>query len=121
MLLEILSPEFSICQVSTLSNLPDGTIFLARTDNEISLVCETDRISFNAARRDEGWRCFRVAGELDFSLIGILSRITAVLAEAGISVFCTSTYETDYIMVKTAKLYAAIEALNKAGYETKYL
>jgi len=44
-----------------------------------------------------------------------------VLAEAGISVFCTSTYETDYIMVKTAKLYAAIEALNKAGYETKYL
>jgi hypothetical protein len=116
MILELLQKEFSVCRLDSEIKLPDGIIFMARTDNELSLVCETDNIDFGTQKREDEWRCFRVAGELDFSLIGILARITAILADAGVSVFCTSTYDTDYIMVKSEKLLMALEALSTAGY-----
>ena len=57
-------------------------------------------------------------GVLDFSLIGILSRITAILADAGVSVFCVSTFNTDYVLVKEDRLTAAVSALQSAGHTT---
>ena len=64
----------------------------------------------------DGWRALRVAGTLDFSLTGILSKLATVLADAGVGIFAISTYDTDYILVKAENLDRATAALNKAGY-----
>ena len=70
----------------------------------------------NVTDRDDGWRAFRIQGVLDFSLIGILSRISAVLADNGIGIFALSTYNTDYILTRKDSWERALEALKKAGY-----
>jgi hypothetical protein len=46
----------------------------------------------------------------------VLARLTKILAEAFISIFAVSTYNTDYIFVKKNKLQTAITALQKAGF-----
>jgi hypothetical protein len=57
----------------------------------------------------------RIEGPLDFALVGILSSLAAPLAEAGISIFALSTYDTDYVLVKQSKLKEAAEVLEKTG------
>jgi len=51
-------------------------------------------------RCEQGWRCLRVAGTLDFSLVGVLASLLGPLADAGLSVFVVSTFDTDYLLVK---------------------
>lgn len=116
MTLHVLPQEFSVCKAAEMPELPAGICFFARTDTEISLVCETCRIDFDFTAREDGWRALMVAGTLDFALIGILAKITGVLDEAGISVFCVSTYDTDYVLVRSERLSAAADALSTAGY-----
>ena len=74
-----------------------GLFFLGKTDEEISLVCETQYKPSNCTAEEDGWRGFRIKGELDFSLIGILSKISTILAEAKVGIFAVSTYNTDYM------------------------
>ena len=90
--------------------------FLSKTDEELSLVCRTEDVPPNTTDRDDGWRAFRIEGVLDFSLIGILSRLSAILAENNIGIFAISTFNTDYILVKEEKLERALQALSAAGY-----
>ena len=117
--LKKLSGDFSICQVAELSGAPfaDEFCFAAKTDEECSLVCETAHVPQGALKRDDGWKAFRVQGVLDFSLIGILSRLSTVLAENGVGIFAVSTYNTDYILVKREHFKRALDALSGAGYE----
>ena len=70
----------------------------------------------NTIERDDGWKAFRIQGVLDFSLIGILSRISAILAENKIGIFAVSTYNTDYILVKKENYQRALKALETEGY-----
>lgn len=116
--LEILDGEFSICKVAgySLADLEQPWIFTGCTDEEKSLVCPTNRVPANAAARDDGWRAFRIRGVLDFSLIGILAEISAILAENGIGIFAVSTYNTDYILTKKENFDRALEALSKSGF-----
>ena len=96
----------------------NGTFFfIGRTDEEISLVCPTAEAPARTLAREDGWRGFRIRGTLDLSLVGILSRLSAVLAEAGIGIFAVSTYNTDYILVKEKDLDRALDMLAAAGYE----
>lgn len=119
MKIHFFEPEFSVCQ------LPDGGgldlsadfFFLAKTPDELSLVCPSDSVPIDAIKAEHGWRMFRIEGQLDFGLVGILARITRVLAEREISVYAVSTYDTDYVMIKAGKLDEAREALGAAGYE----
>lgn len=118
MQLEILSAEFSVLKYPSGPIIPENGIwFAARTDKEASLVCETRHIPSGHIAREDHWRAMRVVGQLEFSLIGILSGITETLRRAEISVFCVSTYDTDYILVKSDRLCAAEAALKSAGYE----
>ena len=66
---------------------------------------------------DDGWKAFRIQGVLDFSLIGILSKISAVLADNKIGIFAISTYNTDYILVKAENYSKALEVLADEGYQ----
>lgn len=116
MTLQEIPGTFSVCQVRRLPDRLPRWSFAAATDEELSLVCRTDDAPADAVQRDDGWRAFRVEGVLDFSLIGILARLSEVLAEAGIGLFAVSTYNTDYILTKADQYEAALAALARAGY-----
>ena len=88
---------------------------ITRTDEELSIVCSaTVQIKGDSSSTD--WLGFKVQGPLDFSLTGILAELSAVLAQASISIFAISTYDTDYILVKADKMQAATRVLEDAGY-----
>lgn len=118
MTLEILAPEFTVCQLPPDAQA-DTSIpfsFLSRTDTELSLVCPSVHTPACALKADAGWRCLRVVGSMDFSLVGVLSGIAGCLAARQIPVFAVSTFDTDYILLKQARLDQAAAALRKAGY-----
>ena len=116
--LKILEHRLSVCKVSDVSaiDLKSDFFFLGKTDEELSLVCKTDEIPSKTTAREDGWRGFRIQGVLDFSLIGILSELSGILAEHQIGIFAISTYNTDYILVKEADLNRALEVLASEGY-----
>lgn len=111
--------DFSVCRVEdySLVDLNTEYCFTGKTDEENSLVCPVNKVPSNVTERDDGWRAFRIQGVLDFSLIGILSKISGILAENKIGIFAISTFNTDYILTKKENYQKAIEALRNAGYE----
>ncbi len=110
----------TICKVRSVKDLElsDEFYFIGKTDDEISLVCITENTPDSVSERDDGWSGFRIQGILDFSLTGILAGLSAVLAENGIGIFAVSTFNTDYILVKTENLERAMDLLAEAGYVT---
>lgn len=118
MTLTPISYDFSVCKVKEYAPgvLSSEFVFLGKTDGENSLVCPTEDAPEDALERDDGWKAFRIEGVLDFSLIGILSKISALLAEAGIGIFAVSTYNTDYILTKKENFGRALDVLRAAGY-----
>lgn len=110
--------KLSVCRLADLSqvNLQAEYCFLGKTDEELSLVCGTDQVPENAVAREDGWLAFRIQGVLDFSLVGILSDISALLAREKIGIFAVSTYNTDYILTKEENFERALAALERAGY-----
>lgn len=121
MVLERIDADFSVCRVRDYSGikLDAAYCFIGKTKEENSLVCETKDIPDNVTDREDGWRAFRVQGVLDFSLVGILSKISGILAEKQIGIFAVSTYNTDYVFVKAENYERALAALQDAGYEVK--
>ena len=117
--LMVLPEEFSVCKVSDFSevNIDRPYCFIGNTDEEKSLICPLDIVPGNIMDRDDGWRCFRIRGELEFSLIGILSSILKVLASNEIGILAVSTYNTDYVFTKTENFQKALTALKNAGYQ----
>lgn len=110
--------NFSVSQVEdySLVNLNSEYSFIGKTDEEKSLVCITDEVPANVIQRDDGWKAFRIQGVLDFSLIGILAKIAAALADNGISIFAVSTYNTDYVLMKKENYQKALDVLKALGY-----
>ena len=110
--------QLTVCKVSEISdiNLKSDFYFIGKTDEELSLVCKTEDTPQNTIERDDGWRAFRIQGVLDFSLIGILSKLSSILAENQIGIFAVSTYNTDYILVKEENLERALSVLAAEGY-----
>jgi len=88
---------------------------ISKTDSELSIVCSSS-ILLDSERSETDWSCIKVQGPLNFSLTGILADISDVLAKAKVSIFAISTFDTDYILVKSEKLSVANQALQKAGY-----
>ena len=89
---------------------------ITKTEEELSIVCDA-AIDLEAEKEEHGWSCLKVLGPLDFSLTGILAKLSTVLAKAEISLFAVSTYDTDYILVKSGKLAMAVEVLEAQGYD----
>lgn len=116
--LNVLPQAFSVCQISDVSGVDFSRefVFLSKTDEEFSLVCETVSVPANTIALEDGWRGFRVCGVLDFSLVGILAELSGLLAKADISIFAVSTYNTDYLFTKADVFDRALETLAGAGY-----
>ena len=111
----------TVCKVKNIDDidLSKEFYFIGKTDEEISLVCETNDVPENTIEREDGWRGFRIQGILDFSLIGILSKLSGILADNKIGIFAVSTYNTDYILTKEENFDKAIEVLAQNGYHIK--
>ncbi len=116
--LKMLDDNFTVCKVKDFSlvNIDAEYCFIGKTDEEKSLVCLTADVPSNVIERDDGWKGFRIQGILDFSLIGILSKISTILAEEDISIFAISTYNTDYVLLKEENYQKALGILEHFGY-----
>ena len=116
--LKVLQYPLTVCKVKSISQIDFSKefYFVGRTDEELSLVCITEDTPEETVAREDGWRGFRIQGVLDFSLIGILSKISAILAENRIGIFAVSTFNTDYILVKDEEFEKALRVLAQGGY-----
>lgn len=120
--IKALAELFSVCKVADAAqiDLNKNFCFAAKTDEELSLVCPTKDVPEVTSERDDGWRAFRIQGTLDFSLIGILAKISTILAEHRIGIFAISTFNTDYILVKQENFVKALQSLAEHGYQVLY-
>ena len=123
--LVVLGDRLAVCRLPIDQPLPawangsKGEFFSAtRTPEEVSIILAESHAP-EAAKCERGFRPLKVQGPLDFSLVGIVAGLSGTLADAGVSIFAFSTYDTDYVMVKQADLERAVAALRKAGYEVK--
>ena len=109
--------DLTVCKVADASalDLTKDFFFIGKTDEELSLVIPTEETPAETTERDDGWRAFRIQGVLDFSLIGILSKISGLLADAKIGIFAVSTYNTDTILVKEESFERAVRVLEDCG------
>ena len=121
MKLEVLPQTFSVCKVADYDGVDFGApfVFTGATDGEKSLVCPTPLVPADTFARSDGWRAFRVAGTLDFSLVGILAALSKTLADAGVGIFAISTFDTDYILTKAEDLDRALAALRVDGHDVE--
>ncbi|MBN2046466.1 MAG: ACT domain-containing protein [Anaerolineaceae bacterium] len=112
---------FNLCQMPPETSIASiwlpasGFWSITHTKEELSIILPADAPTPLGAKIESGWRMLRVNGTLDFSLVGILARLTEILALAGVSIFSISSYNTDYLLVKESQLPAAIHALQTAG------
>lgn len=118
MKIKVIEYSFTVCKIKNISNVDfnDEFYFVGKTDEELSLVCRTEKVPDNITEREDNWKAFRIEGVLDFSLIGILSKISTVLAENKIGIFVVSTFNTDYVLVKGENFERALEVLKGEGY-----
>jgi hypothetical protein len=118
MQLKKLNCNLTVCKVASEKDidLTKDFYFVGKTDEELSLVCKTGDTPQNTTHRDDGWRGFRIEGMLDFSLIGVLSKLSTILADNNIGIFAVSTYNTDYILVKSENYDRALDVLVEKGY-----
>jgi hypothetical protein len=120
--LQVLADRLVICRLAPDDEVPawawhGALVSVTRTAEELSIVCAEAAVLDTIAPVERGWRALRVEGTLDFELVGILAGLATRLAEAGISIFALSTFDTDYLLVRAADLDKAIEALQAASYE----
>jgi len=116
--LTVLPGRFTVCRLHRRAAVPDwalgGDFFsITRTTDELSIVCREADVP-EEVPCERGWACLKVEGPLDFSLTGVLASLTQPLAEAGLSLFAISTYDTDYLLVKARDLEKAVAVLVEA-------
>ncbi len=119
--LAVLPQKFSIYSLDVNAEIPKqvfntSVYFIGKTNEELSLVVPDD-IYIEAQECDSGWRALEVLGPLQLSMIGIMADIGNVLAQAKVSIFVVSTFETDFFLVKEADLQSAAHALDAGGYK----
>ena len=119
--LKVLEGHYTIHRFSPQSGIPvevldSSLLSITKTEDELSIVCDAS-IAVSSDTQECDWSCLKVLGTLDFALTGILATLSSALAEAAISIFAISTYETDYILIKTEKLELAVSTLDEKGYD----
>ncbi|MDY0236466.1 MAG: ACT domain-containing protein [Gudongella sp.] len=118
--MKLLKDEYGVARLDVLDEVPKWVVkgefySITKTEDELSILCSEIDIPSDV-KCERNWRILKVEGPLDFSLVGILSSISAVLAKVKISIFVISTFDTDYILVKDKDLAKSIESLRNGGY-----
>ena len=118
--LSVLDDSFSVCRLLPDDDIPHwvptrGFVSITRTVEELSIVCQSNALP-DSVRTERGFRALKIEGPFDFSLTGILLAVIGPLADAGISIFAVSTYDTDYVLVKKNDLNQAVSVLSACGH-----
>jgi len=118
--LSVMDDSFSVCRLSPDAGIPhwvpaEGFVSVTRTADELSIVCLSDAVP-DTVRTEHDFRALKIEGPFDFSLTGILLAVIRPLADAGISIFAVSTYDTDYVLVKKKDLRNAVSVLSASGH-----
>jgi hypothetical protein len=119
--LTVLRDLYAVCRLSPTEKIPawalaGGFCSVTRTGDELSIVCSQELVP-EGVESVKGLKSFKVEGKLPFTLVGVLSSLTSTLAQAGISIFAVSTYDTDYLYIKSADMEKAVAALRNAGHD----
>jgi hypothetical protein len=119
--LTILNDVFAIHRFSASAPIPEAAMdspfmVISRIDKELSLVVP-ESIELESDQSEGSWACIRVNGPLDLAQVGIMAGISTTLANAEVSLFAISTYDTDYILVKVDHFDQAKSALEAEGYK----
>jgi hypothetical protein len=123
--LELLPDTLAICRLPADAAVPRWTsssgafLTVSRTPGELSIVALQNAVP-GATRCERDYRAIRVKGTLPTNLVGILLSIAEPLAQAGLSIFAISTYDTDYVLIKGRDVSAALGALRRAGHQVSY-
>jgi uncharacterized protein len=118
--LDLLADELAVCRLPVDAAVPNWAwagelVSITSSDDELSLVCAAEMVPDDVTH-SAGWRALRVRGPLDLGLVGVLAGLSSVLADAGVSIFALSTYDTDYVLVRESQLDTAVAALQGAGH-----
>ena len=122
--LSLAKDRLTVCQLAPDAPVPawaastSAFTSITRTSEELSIVC-AESVVPAGVKQEANWRMFKVAGPLDFGLTGVLASVAAPLAQAGISIFSIATFNTDYVLVKDAKVTEAVKALQAAGHTVR--
>ena len=118
MKLKIIDGFFAVCKVTALdaTQIQQEFTFIANTDEELSLVCKEQSLPSNTTSLEKGYRLIRIDDVLDFSLVGILAKISGILASHNISIFVISTFNTDYFLIKNNQFDETTRLLKINGY-----
>src|SRR5260370_16512143 len=112
--LVLLPGRYAVCRLAPDAATPSGAdgrlLSITRTPEELSIVCDENAVP-TGARREPGWRCLRVAGTLEFSLVAVIASLVVPLADADVALFVFSTFDTDYFLVRALDLASAVTAL----------
>ncbi len=120
--LKVLTGDYAIHRLAPNSSIPDwaltatGFSSITRTNDELSIVCESVITDTEDVRQESGWACLKLLGPFAFDLTGILSSVLNPLRDAEIGIFAISTFDTDYVLVKLEYLERAIVTLENAGH-----
>lgn len=116
LVLSVMPDTLAVVRLDPSSEIPNwgtsgpGFFSITKTQDELSIVCAEGNVPLGA-KVEKGWSCLKVEGPLDFGMTGVLNSLTKPLAEAKISIFAISTYDTDYLMVKKENLQKAVQVL----------
>lgn len=121
--LHLLPGEFAACRLLPTEPIPawaGSAVFssVTRTADELSIICPAPPVPAGV-KAERGWRLLKVAGPLDFGMVGVLASITAPLAAGGISLLAVATFDTDYVLVRAERLEEALRALEAAGHRVR--
>lgn len=119
----VLGDRLAVCRLPAGSPQPDwarsgALTAVTWTADETSVVCAASVVP-EGTPAETGWRALQVAGPLDFGLTGVLAALATPLAEAGVSIFAISTYDTDYVLVREEALEDAAGALEAVGHRVE--
>lgn len=121
LVLSLMPGDFAVCRLSAGTSIPSWAngsgqfVALVRTPDELCVVCAQQDVPIGI-QAERGWSLMQVRGPLDFSLVGVLASLAIPLAQAGVSIFALSTYDTDYLLVRRVDLGRAAQALARAGH-----
>ncbi len=122
MKLKILEDTYQVIRLKPKEEIPfeklekEEFYSITRTEEELSIVAKST-VNIESEVIEKNWKMIKIDGILDFSLIGILAKISTILANAGISIFALSTYNTDYLLLKEEKIKEARKVLEENNYE----
>jgi hypothetical protein len=115
----VLPDTFAVCRLERGAARPEWArgvfVSVTATDDELSVVCPAGEVPAEV-RAERDWRVLKIAGPFMFSTVGVLASLAAPLAQAGISLLTISTYDTDYLLVKSDAVERAVATLVTAGH-----